>query len=455
MPGQLDWAHQGSATNAFIVQAAIEKKIYTEVRDTGVFMDMELLKENDPNGNGMQDAKVQLTGNTGAIWTQTNPSGDEARFTLARNIKGTAGYGDSPVRAGDAKAYMHYNIFVNEVDSELIPIPGRNAQRRIRNVIPEFKSDTIKSVGDWHIEEKDYAFHCGIFNGADDGQRLSPSTVPGALGKDLGAGVGVDCPPEILYTPIAGATRATVPSTGPRTTAYRDNVISALAALSADGTKFFNRQSVNAIAQLANDHKIKKVGGANWDYELIVDTALMRNLMDFSGSATDKNLLQLLKTAQQGQGIAGQKTLDTRGAVELDGCRIIPDKGMDKFRVYGNGLASGAGGNGINAASPILRYGDGSRDRRGKSFTGADYKIGFAVLMGSGALLQAVSESIELIEVEDDFKKGWGVYGRLTRGVSRGFWESKDGTAKTATEGWLQQSMIVFAFNINTSAALA
>lgn len=449
MPGQLHWGYQGDTNNAYIVQALVDKKLYTEVRDTGVFMDMSVEKVEAPDGNGMQDAKVDVSG-TGAVWTRTDLTGDEARFTLARNIGGEAGYGDSPVRAGDARQYLHYNVFLNEIDSELLPIPGRNAQRRIKSVISDFKGPTIQAVLTWHKEEKDFDFHTALIEGQDYGQGLSPNTKQGALGKDLGLGVGVGAPPEIFYTPLAGATRVTVPSTGPRVTAYKGNFIAALAALAADNTKFFTRQSVQAIAQLANDHKIDKVGGASWDYELIVDTAMMNSLIDTSAADGNTNLLTLIKQAQQGQGVNGQKSLDTRGAIVLDGIRIIPDKGLDKWRVVGNGSSTG-----VNAGSPVLTYGDGSYDRRNKSFTGANFKIGLAFLLGGGALHQATAETIETIPVEDDFKKGWGVYGRLTRGVRRGFWESKDGTAKTATAGWLQQSVIGFGFNIKTTRALA
>lgn len=449
MAGQLQWGYQGDTNNAFIVQSAIEKKLAMEVRDSGAFMDMEVVKVEAPDGNGMQDAKVDVSG-TGAVWTRTDLNGDEVRFSLARNIGGEAGYGDSPVRAGDNRQYLHYNLFINEIDSELLPIPGRNAQRRIKSVISDFRGPTIQAVLTWHKEEKDFDFHTALIDGQDYGQGLSPNTKAGALGKDLGLGVGVGAPHEIFYTPLAGATRVTVPSNGPRVTAYRNNYIAALAALSADNSKFFTRQAVQAIAQLANDHKIDKVGGADWDYELVVDTAMMNSLMDTAAADGNTNLLTLIKQAQQGQGVSGQKSLDTRGAIVLDGIRIIPDKGMDKWRVYGNGSSTG-----VNAGSPVLRYGDGTYDRRNKSFTGADYKIGLCYLLGGGALHQGLAETIETIPVEDDFKKGWGVYGRLTRGVRRGFWEAKDGTTKTATAGWLQQSSIGFAFNIKTTRALA
>lgn len=449
--GQLQWGNQGDSTNAYVVQAAIDKKLYLEVRDSGVFMDMSQEKTDAPDGNGLMDAKVDVSG-TGAVWTFTDLQGDERRFMLARNVKGTAGYGDSPVRAGDNRKYLHYNIFVNEIDSEKLPIPGRNAQRRIKSVISDFKGPTIQAVLTWHKEEKDFDAHTALLEGQDCGQGLSPLTASCALGKDLGLGVGVGAPPDIFYTPLAGATRVTVPSTGPRTTAYRDNYIAALAALAANGTKFFTRQSVQAIAQLASDHKINKVGGADWDYEFICDTAMMNSLMDTAAADGNANLLALLKTAQQGQGVNGQKTLDTRGAIIIDGIRIIPDKGLDKWRPIGNGETNGTG---VNAASPVLTYGDGSRDRRDKSFTGANYLIGFGFLLGGGALLQATAETIETIPVEDPDKKGWSVYGRLTRGFRRGFWKAEDGTTMTATDGWLQQSVIGFGFNIKTSRALA
>ncbi len=447
--GQLQWGYQGDSTNAFPVQAAIDKKMYMEVKDSGAFMDMEVEKVDAPDGNGLMDAKTNVSG-TGAVWSFTDLQGDERRFMLARNVSGTAGYGDSPVRAGDNRKYLHYNLFINEIDSEKLPIPGRNAQRRIRNVISDFKGPTIQAVLNWHKEEHDFNCHTALVEGQDYGQGLSPSTAPGALGKDLGLGVGVGAPPDIFYTPLAGATRVTVPGTGPRVTAYRTNFIAALAALAADNTKFFTRQSVQAIAQLANDHKINKVGGADWDYEFICDTAMMNSLMDTAAADGNSNLLALLKQAQQGQGVNGQKTLDTRGAIVIDGIRIIPDKGLDKWRVLGNGTNSG-----VNAVSPVLQYGDGSRDRRAKSFTGAEYKIGLGFLLGGGALLKGTAETIETIPVEDPDKKGWSVYGRLTAGYRRSFWKAEDGTALTATDGWLQQSVIGFGFNIKTNRALA
>lgn len=445
--GQIQFNHQDAATNAFITQAALQKKIYTEVRDTGVFQDMEMQKVEAPDGS-MQDAKVQIAGNTRAIYTIQDPAGDEARFTLERNVGGSAGYGDAPVRPGDRQAFMHYNVFMNEVDSELIPLPGRNEQRRIKAMIPEFDSSTVRQITSFHKWQKDFDFHTALLEGADYGQIGNPASIPGALGKNLGLGVGVGAPPEIVYTPVAGATRVTVPAGGPRHADYKTAYITALDDL-ADETLYFNRQSINAIYQLAIDNKIDKVGGSDWDYDFICDTAFMRSLMNLADSDTAKSLISLMKHAQNGQGLNGQKTMDTRGALVIDGIRIIPDKGMDKWRPKGTG-ATGAG----DLGDGVLIYGDGSRDRQHKNFVGASYKIGFGYLLGAGALLQAVGKGVEVIPVEDEFKKGKGYYGRLERGVSRGFWESKDGTTKTATEGWLQQSGFLTAFNISTTAAL-
>jgi len=446
--GQIQFNHQDATTKAFITQAALQKKIYTEVRDTGVFQDMEVQKVEAPN-QSMQDAKVQIAGNTGAIWTVQDPSGDEARFTLERNVGGEASYGDAPVRAGDRQAFLHCRVFLNEVDSELIPLPGRNQARRIKGMIPEFDSSTVRQITSWHKWQKDFDFHTALLEGSDYGTLLTPA-VSGSdsLGKDLGLGAGVGAPPEHFYTPVAGATKVTIDSNGPRHANYKTAFIAALDDL-ADDTLYFNRQSINAIYQLAVDNKIDKVQGADWDYDYICDTAFMVSLINLADSDTSKSLISLMKHAQNGTGLNGQKTLDTRGAVVIDGIRIIPDRGMDKWRPKG----TGTGGDG-GLGDGVLVYGDGTRNRQHKTFTGANYKIGFGFLMGAGALLQAVGKGVEVIPVEDEFQKGKGYYGRLERGVRRGFWKSEDGTTLTATDGWLQQSVIGTAFNISTTRAL-
>ncbi len=450
MAGQNEWLSQGSGSKDYIVQALLSKKLYKAVRESDAFGTMELMDENSPKANGLQDAGVPDASGTGAILVQEllNKT-DEARFTLQGTLRGEASYGDTQPGAGDTFSYLHQNFFINEIDSKWIPIMGKQSQRRVAGVITDHKAPVLQAIKEWHIEERSHDIHHAIFEGADLGQMGDPATVQGALGKTLGAGsdalaVGVGAPIEHWYTPIAGATKVAIPAAGPRSNAYRTNVITALAALAADNTKFANRDTLAAIAQFANDNRIRKVGGANWDYELVVDPAIMSDLVK-----SDGELMALFKTAQQGQGLAGQKSLDVRGAIEIDGLRIIPDAGMKKWRIFGNGVNSG-----VNNASPILRYGDGSRDRREKTFVGDDYRIGAMVLMGGGCLLQGTDGALETIQAEDEAKKGWKAYGRLSRSFKRNLWLTKDGSNPTATTGWLQQSCMIVTMNISQTASL-
>lgn len=449
MAGQNNWQSQGTGVNDYIVQALIDKKMYNDVRDADAFGSMELIDPDQPNPNGLRAVEGVDAGGTGAILTQELSKTEEARFSLRENLRGEASYGDTQPGSGDTFSYLHQNFFINEVDSKWIPIMGRQSQRRVAGMILDHKGQVMQGIKDWHIEERSNDIHHSLFMGADLGQMGDPNTVQGALGKTLGAGtdalaVGVDAPIEHLYTPIAGATKVVIPSAGPRSNAYRTNVITALAALSAANNKYATRDTLAAIAEFAVDNKIMKVKGSDWDYELVVDPAIVTDLMQ-----SDSDLVSLFKTAQQGQGIAGQVSLDTRRPIVVDGLRVIPDAGMKKWRVLGNGVNTG-----VNAGTPVLTYGDGSRDRREKTFVGDDYRIGWMVLLGAGCLLQGTDGLLETIQAEDEAQKGWKAYGRINRSFRRSLWLAKDGRNPTATDGWKQRSCMAVAMNIRAVASL-
>lgn len=452
MNGQTDWRSQalGSSdgVNNFIVQASLESSMYYEVRDSGTFGSLARRKVDGPDangGNGLYDAEVDVAG-TGAVWTYNQDMGDEKRFTLQRMPGGAATYGDTNPQEGDHMAYLFQNVYMNEIDSPKYPIPGRMSQQRAKEIITDPKSDVRRNCVIWHAEQFDWDMAYALHIGQSEGLHLTPAqSGSDSLGKDLGLGVGVDAPCEIIYTAANG--RVPVPSQGPRSTQYRAAVIDDYADQVVAGTNYFVMKSLEGMAQIARDHKIKPVKGASWDWDVVLDGALLRSLL-----TTNSDLMKAYQAAQQGQGLAGQKSTDLRGGIVVHGLRLIPSVSIEKFRIYGSGTKGS--GNGVCAASPILRYGDGSRDMRGKRFTGNDYKLGSAFLLGDGALLELTNGTMSTYEKEGDDGKGWSAYGWLKRGVRRALWTRKDGEAMTATDGWLQQSCIQFVFNIDSTVAL-
>lgn len=448
--GQTGWNSQalgngatGDGTNNFPVQAVLEYQLYREVRDAGVFGDMAIEKTMDTQTNGMFDAGTDVAG-SGAVWLNTQPNGDERRFSMLRNITGAPTWGDAPPAEGDFQAYLFQNVYLNEVDSPKIPIPGRMSQQKVRALIADFKGPARQAIVNWHIEQRDFDAHAALIEGADYGIFLSPSTYAGAAGKDLGPGVGVGAPNENYYTGLLGQTKITVPSQGPRSTNYRSNVITALANLATDNTKFFSRVSPRVMYQLAVQNKIRKIVGKDWDFECIIDGACLNGIASIDGSLENRFAL-----AQQGNGLGGQRSLDIRGNLILDGIRFIPSRTLEKFRPDCSTNATG-----LLNGTPALTYGDGTLDRRNKVFVGSTYKIGFAILLGQGGLLELNNKAVSTVEAQDADEKAWSVYGYTQRGFKRGFWQRFDGEAMNATDGWLNQNSIQFAFNINTSGAL-
>ena len=443
--GQVDWRSQalGSSdgVNNFPVQAALDRQLYREVRDAGVFGDMAIEKALDTQTNGMFDAETDVAG-SGAVWTQTLTEGDEKRFSLVRNITGAASYGDVNPSEGDYQGYLFQNVYLNEVDSVKIPIPGRMSAQRIKQLIPDLKSPVRQALVNWHAEERDWDLHTALFEGQSYPLHLDPSVYPGALGKDLGLGVGVGAPNENFFTGVLGDVPVTTPSQGPRSTQYRTAVLAALKNLYTDGSKYFTRRSIRKIRELATRYKIRPIEGKAWKYELLVDPALLASITDVDGSLENRYAL-----AQQGNGLAGQKSLDITGPMVIDEVRLIPSRTFEKFRP----LCSSSG---LNQSTPVLQYGDGTLDRRNKLFVGSNYTIGFAVLLGNGGLLELNNSAVQITEIEGDDKKGWEAYAWTMRGARRGFWQRRDGEAMTATDGWLNQNSMQFAFNIATSGAI-
>lgn len=433
----------------FITQALLNKNLMDEAREASAWGSMTQLKALTPGGNGMFDAGDSIPDSV--VWNQPLTEGTEARYTLVRRLKGEPNFGDQAPSAGDYFALLHDNVMLNKTMSPSFPVTGEMASMRLSSVIKDPKNVVRRNITNYMAEQIAIDNNDALYLGQSASLRAPKvkgglahpfhgSTTPAdGFGQALNAnGEAAQASPEIFYYPDNSGYMTQI-AQGANRTAYEANVLAGLNTFRALATKqYFSRQSVQALYQLGLKHNLRKVSGGDYDFIYICDPAFLNTLVNVAG--VTGSLFDAWKAALTGSGTSS-KLFDTRGAIILDGIKLIPDAYHYKYR-------PDCGATGLTAGTPVLRWGQigsGVYDRRSIAPAATDI-IGVGTLLGDGALLSADNDAIKVTEEVKDHETSWEAAGHMKRGVKRAFWSPKDGT-----QGWtdtIQQNSLAVAFNV-------
>jgi hypothetical protein len=336
MGGQPNWNMTGSGSKDYIVNPKLQKEIYMKA----------YLKTFVGKLNGNARVKKQLfegntvsIANSSAIWETSITSGFEERMTMLEHRNGMPGaYGDAPSVPGRYDQYKHANAAINQIDSELIPLPGRCSQKAVKEVLTDPKGNAIDGALNWAAEEMDIEFIRAMLMGASRNLLLTSNGGLGERGFKL-----YNCNPgesRSSYNFYVPGTGLVTPSVVRAT--HEANVGTALATLADDSDYGMNLGQHNKMVDIfTGTIGAKEATGFGGTYKAIVlsDPWLVRRL------SKDATLTGYYKDATPRSD--DNKVLNHMDPILLDGVLYVPYDFLKAFRasvvdglpVYGAGMS--------------------------------------------------------------------------------------------------------------------
>lgn len=402
MAGQQTWGNAGDTNNAYIVVPKREKEIYVKSTYNTIVgklngnrkMSTQILRF----GNKTQNVFV---GNSSCIWETEISSGNESRITMIENRAGMpSGYGDYPVQTGNYDKYKHSQVWVNQIDSEAVPVPGRCSLKQVKDILNDPKGDALNGLEVWSSGEIDWEFLISCLMGAS---KNLLSTTRGGLGITL-PGCSAGQTRSCWNTYVVGNGLVTQNTT--RAT-FEASVGTALSGLSDNALYAFNYKQHNLMLDLIGSLFFKKseVGGKSLNAVVLSDPWLIARLAATSGDYDMK-----MRSAFMGKGF-DSPSIDSMSPIVLDDVMYIPCEQLKKFRAS-------------VSTNPI--YGPGiTADPRTYVNT---QKICCQIWMGPGAILRATDRRMWVTAAQVDQHKDQYEYAlHWDDGFVRRDWLAKDG----------------------------
>ena len=434
-PGQPNWKSRGSSKNEYVVEALIEKKMSYEYRYRSA---IGKLSKPMPGRtlNDRSRMRDQAIDGTAVIRTQTINKGDEARFTLTRNIDGAMTYGDAPVRDGDYLAYMHCNVRLNAARTPAYRLTEEMSKHRAMDLVKGEESELRQQINMRLAQEYAFEAYRGFLLGASLGLRVNESEggYANIIQNDLNRGLRSDgkakqvsCPTSLVF----GVGEVTAPVDN--TTAELDNYEDRIAAAVGDANI---AEITRGYVQDIRDWVVyKKIGGIDVGGQekwfIPTDPAIMRDLTKEGGE-----LYEAWKLAMQ-----RDKSNPAFGYsyIELDDLVFFKDPYLTQFRP----VLDGAGDPVIDAADGnAIQYGGGELGDMTRYTPGTNDTVGMMLVLGANALLEGNSGTVKVTKDEGKHEQGKTIAAHIKQSFQRTRWVTKDGT----TEPELNQQMaVVFA----------
>ncbi len=406
MSGQSYWGNAGDSTNAYIVNPNRKRELYMQATFPTLFGKIN-------GGRLIQHVKMEGTNdvlsvpNSSAVWEETIRFGNEIRFTQIKYAEGNATYGDTTPNAGNFQGYRHARGWINEVNSEAKPLPGRNSLKQVKEIINDPKGDLMTTLMQWVAEEMDYDATRALLLGASRGLLHSND---GALNI-------------ALYNQSAGQQRSCynfyVPGTGLVTQSatyatYEGNVATALDSMSDLTTYGFHYSEHRKLSDMIKNKKMKPItiGGATYRAVVLQDPDLTARLSISSGTYT---------TLQKEANARGDKNpaLYHLNPIVLDGILYIPYERLKAFRP--------------STSNSVPVYGPGlTEDPR--TYTNSQ-KLCLSIVLGAGALIRGVDQAVDIKTNTAAFQKGTAIMAAYDDGWVRREEGSEDGTTALTNDG--------------------
>ena len=412
MAGQPNWGNAGDANNAYIVNPNRQKELYMKATFPTIVEGLNngrMIEHVQMEHNGKDMNRSIAIGNSSAVWQTDIRFGNEIRLTELQERTGMGTYGDTNPLDGSYDSYKHSVGWINEINSEAMPLPGRNSLKQVKEVINDPKSDLMVTAMQWATEEIDYEFVRAMLMGASRGIL---SDAQGALNV-------------ALYNQSAGQQRSCynfyVPQTGlvtqsPVYATYEGAVATALDTLADNALYGYDYAEHRKLSDMIKNLKFKgvTVGGKRYRAVVIQDPDLTARLTISSSTYTSLNRDGNTRGAEN-------PALFHLNPIELDGILYIPYERLKAFRP--------------TTASSVPVYGPGnSVDPR--TYTNSS-KNCLSIVLSSGAVLRGVDRKMNVLSNVGAFNKGVKFMLAWDEGFYRREEFTKDGTTDLDNTGSL------------------
>lgn len=286
--------------------------------------------------NGGREAEIDLPG-TSIIRTKSITTGNEIVLTMEDDPTGMAGsYGDAAARTGNFLSYKHAKGWVNQIDSEATPLPGRCNSKMVNDIINDPKNRALKGRMNWAATEMDDEFIRSFLMGASR-NILSDKANGGLYEKLYNCGTGGltrSC--YNFYVPGTGfVSQSAVQAT------YETAVGTALATLSDNANYAFDMGETAIIEAAIASLRFKPVtiGGKVYRAAVFCDPDLLWRLT--SSNSAYETLMK--EAAARGM---DNPAINKMGAIVLNEIIYIPYYRLKAYRpsvvggvpVYGAGM---------------------------------------------------------------------------------------------------------------------
>ena len=413
--GQSIWDSRGASTNEYITKVMTEKNMAHEYRYRSAFGKLSKPMGQMTVGSGPEQRSEDV-GVSAAIWSKEITTGDEVRFTLQQRMKGSPTFGDAEVRTGSYLAYLHQNIYLNQIDTPAIPLPGAMSNQRVRETIANPESNIRAEIPMYLAEQYSIDAIEAYLRGSSM-NLMAPKNI-GGRAIDIGLGAGVQVSPENFIVAGSGVVSGTS-----GTTAYETNLAAALDGLnSATTTHRISRGMIHELRAQVSQFKIGgiDVGGVEKWY-CPIDPILLSRLTAVGGDL----YLAWRDAAQRGD----KNPVFGHGALEVQDFIFFPEPWLQTFRPDKTQATAG-----VVQWGPSLTY-----DRRELTSSST---IMLCMVLGSGALLEGHNGSVSITSEVGKHEKGMEISGHIKQSFMRSRWLPKDGRTDTV----LNQSSMCVAF---------
>lgn len=415
MSGQINWKGRDTGTDKnFIVEAAMERGLSYEYRHRSAIgrLSAPVTQRMIKDGSRMRSVDISKSA---VIQRKEITSGDEARFTLIQNIKGSATHGDAPVRTGDYLAYLHKSIRVNAIRTPGIPLMEEMSSLRVKDILGGEENEIRRQLEMYLAEEYTYDAYGAFFNGASKGI-LSVGEVEGGLEIDQGRGAGNKISIEHILIPGVGEIVPPANQTSTELDNYEQRLVDALETADADVISMadplasmakygIRRQIISDLRDYVVDAKIAGLDlGQNEKWYVAVDPSIMKNLTNSDG--------ELYEAWKMSRERSANNPLFGYDYIELDDFIFFKDPYLKKFRPTGY-----AGGSEVT-------WGSDNRDLRDITVTSNWAPF---LIMGKQALMEATSGKTKVTKWEGKHDQGMEIAAHIKQSFARTNWKPKDG----------------------------
>ncbi len=414
MSGQDRWDGTGASNRNFIVSFQKMKELFQKAQFPTIVGRISGKGEIIRMPQGSKIASIDLAGST-CIREKEITTGNEARMTFVDDPVGMAKYGDAAVVTGNYKTYKHQKCWINQVDSEALPLPGRCSLKMVNDVITDPKSDVLADRLRWAGEEMDYDFIRACLRGASRG--ILAAVADGGLYEKLydASTGGTIRSAQNFYGANGGfATASATIAT------HETNCGTRLSALSDNALYGFDIGEHRKMREAVKTKRFKRarVGGQEYDSFCLIDPDLLWRL------ATDSTYTSLMSAAA----LRGKDNpaINMMEPIVLDGIAYCPYERLKAFRP--------------SVANSVPVY--GAADTYDPRTYANTQKICLAIYMGADAVARCTDKTVWPTTEEGEHQKGVEIAVHYDDGFTR----IEPGTYDGSTAALESNSMIVGAW---------